>query len=225
MQVVVHQGLEKVETLTRIFSLGCCKVETESQYLVKDAATGRVLLEAAEDSLWCLRNPCCCCDCICWCFHCKCGSRRSFTLRLAEQQGDPMVLEMTRPCASECLPCCLQSLAVSDLLGNMLGSVKQVLGYSPPCTACGKFEVSDAEDEVQYLIRTPCVVTTCCYSEASFDITDTEGNQVGEITKTSSNLAKELFTDRDRFLASSSYPFSFSSPGSSSPSPPARTPT
>ena len=215
----MHQSLEIVEALTSIFSFGCCKVKTENKYLVKDAATLRVLLEAKEDSLRCLRNPCICCDCICWC-----GSKRPFTLRLAEQHGDPMVLKMTRPCASECLPCCLQSLAVRDYTG-LLGSVRQVLGYSQPCTACAKFEVVEAKGEVQFFIRTPCVVTACCCNEASFDITNTEGNQVGEITKTSSNVAKELFTDGDRFIASSSYSFSCSSPGSSSPSPRALTPT
>ena len=182
--MVVHQDLEKVEALTSIFSLGCCKVETENQYLVKDAATDLVLLEATESSLWCLRNPCCCCDCTCWGCRFKFGSRRPFTLHLAKQHGDPVLLEITRTCSSyvsEILPCCLQSVTVRNS-GRLLGSVRQVVGC--------KFEVLDAEAEVQFYIGT------------GFAITDTEGRQVGEVTMSSSNVFKELLTDGDRWLLS-----------------------
>ena len=153
--VLVNQRVEKVEAATRFFSFNCCKVETENSYQLKDASSGATLLEAVEDSAWCLRNPCLCCDCVCWCCHSECGSRRAFTLTLAEQEGAAMQLEMTRPCRSDCLPCCLQSITVTDSDHQQLGLVRQVLGYSPPFEICGKFEVCDAEGEVVYVIRTP----------------------------------------------------------------------
>merc|ERR1711936_1006104 len=105
-RVVVSQQVEKIETATAWFSLGCCKVETENRYVVRvaDRDGGDTLLVAGEDSSWCMRNPCLFCDCICWCCHSNCSSRRPFTLTLtAESLDGPMVLEMERPCASDCL--------------------------------------------------------------------------------------------------------------------------
>ena len=93
--------------------------------MVKDAKTGRQLLLAKEDSLWCARNPCICCDCNCWCLDCNFSSRRPFTLTMMEEEGSPMVLEMSRPLASDCLPCCLQSITVRDQT-HPLGSINQV---------------------------------------------------------------------------------------------------
>ena len=162
--------------------MNCFKVETENGYMVKDARTGRQLLIAKEDSVWCARNPCICCDCNCWCFDCNCSSRRPFTLTLMEDEGSPMVLEMSRPLASDCVPGCLQSIVVRDQT-HPLGSVNQVkhtkqlrlqggnnvltqvLGYAPPFNMCGKFEVRDADGDVQFVIQVPCIMTTCCCTQ------------------------------------------------------------
>ena len=96
--------------------LTCSKVETENNFVVKDSSNGRQFLLAKENSTWCARNPCLCCGC---------SSRRPFTLTLMEEEGSPMVLEMFRPLALDCLPCCLQSIVVRDQT-NTLGSVSQV---------------------------------------------------------------------------------------------------
>ena len=95
--------------------------------MVKEASTGRQLLLAKEDSAWCARNPCFCCDCNCWswCLDCKCSSKRPFTLTMMEDEGSPMVLEMSRPLASDCIPGFLQSIVVRDQT-HPLGSVNQV---------------------------------------------------------------------------------------------------
>ena len=93
--------------------------------MVKDSCTGNQLLVAKEDSSWLARNPCICCDCNCWCCDCNCSSMRPFTLTLMEDEESPMVLEMSRPLASTCLPCCLQSIVVRDQT-QPLGSVNQV---------------------------------------------------------------------------------------------------
>ena len=65
---------------------------------------------------------------------------------------------------------------------------------------CGLFQISDSSQEVIYTIRTPCVLTTYCCTEVAFDILDKEGNEVGKIVKQSENVAKEAFTDADRFM-------------------------
>ena len=154
-------------------------METENSYVVKEASTGRQLLLAKEDSLWCARNPCICCDCNCWCCDCNCSSRRPFTLTLMEDEGSPLVLEMSRPLASDCLPCCLQSTLVRDQ-AHHLGSVNQVaayildpgrkmcswqvLGYTPPFNS---FEARDADGDVQFVIQVPCFLNTSCCTQAS----------------------------------------------------------
>ena len=96
--------------------LTCSKVETENNFVVKDSSNVRQFLLAKENSKWCTRNPCLCFNC---------SSRRPFTLTLMEEEGSPMVLEMFRPLALDCLPCCLQSIVVRDQT-NTLGSVNQV---------------------------------------------------------------------------------------------------
>ena len=199
-RVVVSQEVEKIETATAWFSLGCCKVETENRYTLADMDSGKTLFVGDEESLWCLRNPCCCCDCICWCCHSDCASRRSFTLNLtAETLEGPLVLEMNRPCRSDCMPCCLQTITVRDKTG-FLGSVQQRVQFVPPITMCGLFEVMNSSEEVIYTITTPCVLTTCFCTEVAFTIIDKDGKEVGDIAKQSANVAKEVLTDADRFL-------------------------
>ena len=116
----------------------------------------------------------------------------------AETLDGPLVLEMNRPCASDCLPCCLQSISVKDKTGY-LGCVQQKVHCVPPCTMCGLFEISNSDKEVIYSIHTPCVLTTCCCTEVAFTIIDVDGKEVGDIAKQSANVAKEAFTDADRF--------------------------
>ena len=113
--VVVSQNVEKIETATAWLSLCCCKVETENRYELLDLDTRKTLFVADEESFWCLRNPCICCDCICWCCHSDCATRRAFTMNLtAGSLEGPLMLEVDRPCRSDCIPCCLQKISVSD---------------------------------------------------------------------------------------------------------------
>ena len=95
-----------------------------------------------------------------------------------------------------------------------------MLGYAPPFNMCGKFEVRDAEGDAQFVIQVPCVLTTCWCNQVSslsyveppqrseiglsppqadFVIRNMKGENVGTISKTSSNMGKEFFTDGDRF--------------------------
>ena len=90
-------------------------------------------------------------------------------------------------------------ISVSNKDG-LLGSVQQTISSVLSCTMCGLFQIIDSNQEVIYSIKTPCVLTTCCCTEVAFDILDKEGNEVGKIAKQSANLAKEAFTDADRFM-------------------------
>jgi len=199
-KVVVSQTVEKVETATRWLFLGCCKVETENRYEVHDLDTKKLLLVADEVSPWCMRNPCLFCDCICLCCHSDCSARRSFTLNLTTSSlNNPLVLEMDRPCRSDCLPCCLQKISVRDKSG-LLGSVQQITNCVLPCTMCGLFQITDCNNEVIYTINTPCVLTTCCCTEGSFTILDMEGEEVGEIARQSAYMVKVTHSDADRFM-------------------------
>ena len=198
--VVVSQTVEKVETATRWLFLGCCKVETENRYEVHDLETRKILLVANEESPWYMRNPCLFCDCICWCCHSDCSANRSFTMTLTDSSLDkPLVLVMDRPCRSDCLPCCLQKISVRDNNG-FLGSVQQITNCVLPCTMCGLFQISDSNNEVIYTINTPCVLTTCCYTEGAFIIVDMEGEEVGKIAKQAAYMEKVTHSDADRFM-------------------------
>ena len=211
--ITIVQKVEKFETASFWMSGGCCKIETENCYIVKNTENDQVLMLAKEDSWWCLRNPCLCCDCFCWCCHSNCNKRRSFTMKAVtpvEASNDPNlennspnhpVLVLRRPCRSDCFPLCLQTVDVYGKTGSFIGSVQQTMElkwYVLP--TCGRFDIKNADGEVAYIIRTPCVVTTYCCTEATFVISDVDGNEVGDIVKVHDDLAKEAFTDSDRFI-------------------------
>ena len=44
--ITIVQKVEKVETASYWATLGCCKIETENEYIVKNAETGKLLLSA-----------------------------------------------------------------------------------------------------------------------------------------------------------------------------------
>ena len=48
----------------------------------------------------------------------------------------------------------------------------QVVGYAPPFNMCGKFEVCDAEGDVQFAIQVPCLLTTCCCTQVKIVTTN-----------------------------------------------------
>ena len=202
--VMICQNTEKIEAFTKYICCGCCKVETENRYFVRNLDTEETLLMAKEDSWWCLRNPCVCCDCICWCCHSDCSKQRSFDMPVfpfslrdeeTETPEEPIML-IKRYCRSSCFPLCLQSVEVYDSAMMLIGSVNQVFRCWP---LCGKFEVRNESEEVVYTIYTPCILTTLCCTEAVFAIYDNEENEVGNIAKQFGNVVKEAITDSDKF--------------------------
>ena len=221
--------IEVSSKLLSLYSLKCIEVETENMYFIKDASNfipktaivmedssldnisnlqlADTIMIASEESPWICRNPCCCCDCLfcfwCWC-HVNCSNARKFRMpvvlytpgdnRLAasiKQSHPVMVIERTCNCSF------LESVQVFDGAANLIGSVIQKFKVWP---LCGKFEVSDVEGKINYVIETPRLVTTLCIlPEAKFVIKDTEGNEVGVISKVFGDMTLEAFTDSDKF--------------------------
>ena len=221
--------IEVSSKLLSLYSLKCIEVETENMYFIKDASNfipktaivmedssldnisnlqlADTIMIASVESPWICRNPCCCCDCLfcfwCWC-HVNCSNARKFRMpvvlytpgdnRLAasiKQSHPVMVIERTCNCSF------LESVQVFDGAANLIGSVIQKFKVWP---LCGKFEVSDVEGKINYVIETPRLVTTLCIlPEAKFVIKDTEGNEVGVISKVFGDMTLEAFTDSDKF--------------------------
>ena len=185
-KVVISQNAEKFRTTKTLLCIGCFtnEVEKENRFELIDPDTKNTLFVEDENSLS---------ICICGCCHSTCASRRSFTTNFTDRSLEaPLILEMHRPC-------CWPMISVSNKDG-LLGSVQQTISSVLSCTMCGLFQIIDSNQNVIYTIKTPCVLTTCCCTEVAFDILDKEGNEVGKIAKQSANIAKEAFTDADRFM-------------------------
>ena len=113
---------------------------------------------------------------------------------------EEIIFTVERPCRSDCVPCCLQVVQVRGVNGSLIGSVHQKVDIK--CLVlptCGLFDIVDDDKNVVYQIRTPCIVTTYCCTEATFIITDAAGREVGDITKVHGNVVKEALTDDDKF--------------------------
>ena len=223
-RIIVAQDVELIEVSSKLLSLKCIEVETENRYFIKDASNfipkndmedssldnisnlqhADTIMIASEESPWIEWNPCCnCLFCWCWC-HVNCSNARKFRMPVVlytpgdnrftssiKQSNPVMVIERTCNCSF------LESVQVFDGAANLIGSVIQKFKAWP---LCGKFEVSDVEGKMNYVIETPCLVTTLCIlPEAKFVIKDTEGNEVGVISKVFGDMTLEAFTDSDKF--------------------------
>ena len=223
-RIIVAQDVELIEVSSKLLSMKCIEVETENRYFIKDASEfiphvnedsrlddisnfkfADTIMIAYEKSPWIERNPCCCCNCLFWCWcHVNCSNARQFRMPIVlytpgennfttsiKHSNPILVIERTCNCSF------LESVQVFDGAENLVGSVIQKFKLWP---LCGKFEVSDAEGKVNYIIETPCLVTTLCIlPEAKFMVKDMEGNEVGLISKVFGDMTIEAFTDSDKF--------------------------
>ncbi|KPL98949.1 phospholipid scramblase 2-like protein [Sarcoptes scabiei] len=153
--------------------------ETNNKYIVKNM-NGQHLYYAAEKNDLCTRN------CL--------GKSRPFTIKLMDNEKNE-IMRFERPwrCTSCLFPCCLQRLQVY-CSGQRIGSIIQEWSLFYP-----QFSVLNAMNEKVLHIKGP-FITFSCGGDIEFNILSTDcSTYVGKITKQWSGLAREIFTDADRF--------------------------
>merc|ERR1711976_125267 len=171
-QLLVKQKVEVLEMMTGI--------ETANKYKVKNSM-GQDVYKAKEKSDFCTRQCC--------------GPIRCFQMEITDNT-DREVIHVDRPlnCSTCCFPCCLQKMTVtSPISGEVLGSIEQ---QWDPCLPI--FEILDNNGNAVLKMKGPFCAISCC-GDVNFDITTTDGTEVGKITKQWTGLAKEAFTDADNF--------------------------
>jgi len=170
-QLILSQKVDIAETFIGF--------ESANKYTVKNGA-GQHVFWGVEESGALMRN---CCSYL-----------RAFTLRVMDS-GKREVFQLRRPlrCQGCWFPCWLQQLEVTAG-DRLLGSVLQDWSLLRP-----SFRVCSPDGSTAMLIRGPAVRWGgCCGSD--FEILSADGSEeVGFITKTWAGLAKEVFTDTDRY--------------------------
>ncbi|KAF0298079.1 Phospholipid scramblase 2 [Amphibalanus amphitrite] len=170
--LIVSQKVELAEAIVG--------VETANKYTVKNGA-GQHVYFAVEDSSGAL--PTCC------------SYLRAFNIRVMDSSNRHEVLHLRRPlrCQNCCYPCWQQELEVSAQ-GRLLGTVRQRWSLLRPLLVVCRPDGSEALH-----VRGPALRwAACCGSDFSVLSAD-DGEELGFITKTWSGLARELFTDSDRY--------------------------
>ncbi|OTF79273.1 phospholipid scramblase 2-like protein [Euroglyphus maynei] len=122
------------------------------------------------------------------------GESRPFTMRLYDNQRNE-ILRFDRPwrCNSCLFPCFLQKLDVYSG-ANKLGSIRQEWSVCYPV-----FSILNATGQKVLHIEGP-FMTFSCGGDVDFNVLSNDGETtVGKISKQWSGLAREMFTDADRF--------------------------
>lgn len=170
-QLLVKQKLELLEAFTGF--------ETKNKYVIKNSL-GQDVYFAGEDTDCCTRNCC--------------GPTRPFDMKIVDS-SQREVLHLYRPlrCDSCWFPCCLQEMEVSSPPGNVIGYVEQNWSVFKP-----SFDIKDQSGQTVLKIEGPFCTFSLC-GDVEFQVTTVDGEQVGQINKQWSGLARELFTDSDYF--------------------------
>jgi len=166
---------QKVELLEAFIGF-----ETNNKYTVK-AGTGQKVFYAVEDVDCCTRNCC--------------GPSRPFDMKVFDMQQRE-VIHFSRPlrCDSCWCPCFLQKLEVSTPPGNVVGYVTQEWSICKP-----SFRIENAAGDTVLRIEGPFCTMSICGS-VEFQVLSRDGEvEVGKISKKWSGLAREFFTDSDKF--------------------------
>jgi len=180
----VPPGLQYLQMLDNLFVRQCIEplelltgIETANAYEV--FANGFMLYWAQEQSDFCARQCC--------------GPNRPFTMTVSDMTRTP-VMRMHRPYRCSCCLCwcCLQKMIVEAPVGVVVGSVEQ------DCTACSAvFTCKDASGAPVMRIVGPSACCRCC--KVTFKVMNTQGQEVGEVTKQWAGYIQEAFTDADQF--------------------------
>nr|XP_046914092.1 phospholipid scramblase 2-like isoform X2 [Dermatophagoides farinae] len=170
-QLIIEQQVEMLEAFIGY--------ETNNKYIVKNL-NGQHLYFAAEENDLCTRN------CL--------GEVRPFIMRLYDNNRNE-ILRLDRPwrCTSCLCPCFLQELNVYSGT-QKLGSIRQEWSIFYPI-----FSILNSAGEKVLHIEGP-LITFSCGGDIEFNVLSNDGEtKVGKISKQWSGLAREMFTDADRF--------------------------
>ncbi|KAH9497927.1 recombinase rad51, variant 4 [Dermatophagoides farinae] len=170
-QLIIEQQVEMLEAFIGY--------ETNNKYIVKNL-NGQHLYFAAEENDLCTRN------CL--------GEVRPFIMRLYDNNRNE-ILRLDRPwrCTSCLCPCFLQELTVYSG-AQKLGSIRQEWSIFYPI-----FSILNSAGEKVLHIEGP-LITFSCGGDIEFNVLSNDGEtKVGKISKQWSGLAREMFTDADRF--------------------------
>jgi len=173
--VLIQQKMSLCEIAT-----GC---EVENRFWIK-SPEGETLYWAKEHSS--LASRLCC------------GNIRNLSMTI-QDQTQKTVIEIDRPlkCMGLCCQCaypkCTQELSVK-VEGGSLGSVEE-----RPTWWYQVIYLYDATGNKVLKVRGRSAFTFCC-DDVEFQVLDTDGNQVGSITKKWRGCLKETISDADNFL-------------------------
>ena len=171
-KLIVKQQFEMLEAFIGF--------ETSNKYSVK-AGSGQKVFYAVEDTDCCTRNCC--------------GPSRPFDMKILDMHQNE-VIHFNRPlrCDSCWCPCFLQRLEVSCPPGNVVGYVTQEWTICKPA-----FRIENAAGDTVLRIEGPFCTFSMCGS-VDFKVMSRDGEvEVGKISKKWSGLAREFFTDADKF--------------------------
>lgn len=171
-KLIVKQKVELLEAFVGF--------ETNNKYTIK-AGTGQKVFYAVEDVDCCTRNCC--------------GPARPFDIRILDM-NQREVIHLNRPlrCDSCWCPCFLQRVEVESPPGTIVGYVAQEWSICKP-----KFRIENAAGDTVLRIEGPfCTMSIC--GNVEFEVLSKDGaHKVGKISKEWAGLAREFFTDADKF--------------------------
>ncbi|XP_023337809.1 phospholipid scramblase 2-like [Eurytemora carolleeae] len=173
--IIIKQKISTCELLT-----GC---EMENRFLIC-GPQGDTLFWAKEHSNFCNRL---------WC-----GSVRSFNMSITDQTNQT-VMEINRAlacqglCCSFLYPYCTQELNVS-VGSQSVGTIRERATWWSPV-----LHIFDSVGNQVLKVRGPNCLFFCC-DDINFSVLNTDGAEVGSITKKWMGCWKETLTDADNFL-------------------------
>ncbi|RDD35831.1 Phospholipid scramblase 3 [Trichoplax sp. H2] len=128
-------------------------------------------------------------------FSCNCCSRL-FHMKILDA-NDKEVMHYSRPyrcglcCCCCCFTDCMEDMTIESPTGNAIGSIRQTARIGP------NFQVLDTEKNKIFNVNGPFGVCACMQRTSyTFDVVDTNGQNVGSIVKGWSGMRSVVSQDR-----------------------------
>jgi len=183
--ITVQENVNVIEAVTALLGQ---EVEMANAYQVYASGGWDDKFKAVEQTNLCLRNlKQIFGDCTPW----------SLDIFYREGMGDEKAFHLDRPCSATCCCICRPVANMVDAEGNAIGSLRDPWD---PCCGLG-FEVMDAEGNKVYdMTSGACPMGFYCplpclpkLRDIKFTIKNTDGEEVGQLTKRVPNMFKYMF--------------------------------